>query len=195
MSTLLDRDGQPSFVFHSGDPMSIRLNVRRAQPVDDFVFGIGLFNADGVCCYGTNTYHRGDGAGASSSGDGEVDVRDREPRSRRRHLQARRRRAQARRLPVRLPSPALHVPGEVAHARRRHLPAAPSLDVLGGARSRCREPTKLDDASDPSHDGAVAGRSACSARPDDRLHQRRLRSAASRPCPLSAASARRSAMC
>ena len=30
--------------------------VRAAQPVDDFVFGIGLFNADGVCCYGTNTY-------------------------------------------------------------------------------------------------------------------------------------------
>ena len=28
--TLLDRDGQPSFVFHSGDPMSIRLQ-RRAQ--------------------------------------------------------------------------------------------------------------------------------------------------------------------
>jgi len=52
----LDREGQPSFVFHSGDPMSIRVKVRAAQPTDDFVFGIGLFNADGVCCYGTNTY-------------------------------------------------------------------------------------------------------------------------------------------
>jgi hypothetical protein len=54
--TLLDRDGQPSFVFHSGDPVSIRVRVRAAQPADDFVFGIGLFNAEGVCCYGTNTY-------------------------------------------------------------------------------------------------------------------------------------------
>jgi len=52
----LDREGQPAFVFHSGDPMSIRVKVRAAEPTDDFVFGIGLFNADGVCCYGTNTY-------------------------------------------------------------------------------------------------------------------------------------------
>jgi len=43
-------------VFHTGDAMSIRLSVRAAHPLDDFVFGIGLFNADGVCCYGTNTY-------------------------------------------------------------------------------------------------------------------------------------------
>jgi len=53
---LLDAAGQPAFVFHTGDAMSIRVKVRAAQPVDDFVFGIGLFNADGVCCYGTNTY-------------------------------------------------------------------------------------------------------------------------------------------
>jgi ABC-type polysaccharide/polyol phosphate transport system ATPase subunit len=52
----LDSGGQPSFVFHSGDQMSIRLKVRAAHPIEDFVFGIGLFNADGVCCYGTNTY-------------------------------------------------------------------------------------------------------------------------------------------
>jgi ABC-type polysaccharide/polyol phosphate transport system ATPase subunit len=54
--TLLDQGGQPSFVFHSGDPLSIRVKLRASQPTDDFVFGIGLFNADGVCCYGTNTY-------------------------------------------------------------------------------------------------------------------------------------------
>jgi ABC-type polysaccharide/polyol phosphate transport system ATPase subunit len=52
---LLDASGQQSFVFHSGDRVSIRLKVRAVQPTDDFVFGIGLFNADGVCCYGTNT--------------------------------------------------------------------------------------------------------------------------------------------
>jgi hypothetical protein len=53
---LLDKNEQPSFVFHTGDAMSIRLHVRASHPIDDFVFGIGLFNADGVCCYGTNTY-------------------------------------------------------------------------------------------------------------------------------------------
>ena len=54
--TFLDRAGQPSFVFHSGDPIAVRIKVRATQPVDDFVFGFGLFNADGICCYGTNTY-------------------------------------------------------------------------------------------------------------------------------------------
>jgi len=35
--------------------MTVRFEVRAAAPVSDFVFGIGLFNADGVCCFGTNT--------------------------------------------------------------------------------------------------------------------------------------------
>ena len=54
--TLLDRDQQPSFVFHSGDPMSIRLKILAHAPATDFAFGVSLFNADGVCCYGTNTF-------------------------------------------------------------------------------------------------------------------------------------------
>ncbi len=53
---LLDDKGEPSFVFHSGDAMSVTLRARAAAPVEDFVFGVSLFNADGVCCYGTNTY-------------------------------------------------------------------------------------------------------------------------------------------
>ena len=36
--------------------MAIRVKLRASQPVDDFVFGVGLFNAEGVCCYGTNTF-------------------------------------------------------------------------------------------------------------------------------------------
>jgi ABC-type polysaccharide/polyol phosphate transport system ATPase subunit len=54
--TLLDKDGQPGFVFHSGDPMAIRLRVSAHAPATDFVFGVSLFNVDGVCCYGTNTF-------------------------------------------------------------------------------------------------------------------------------------------
>jgi ABC-type polysaccharide/polyol phosphate transport system ATPase subunit len=52
----VDPRGQASHVFHSGEPIDIRIKVRAVHPTDDFVFGIGLFNADGVCCYGTNTY-------------------------------------------------------------------------------------------------------------------------------------------
>ena len=54
--TLLDGTGQPAFLFHSGDPMAVRLNVTAHAPATDFVFGFSLFNADGVCCYGTNTF-------------------------------------------------------------------------------------------------------------------------------------------
>jgi ABC-type polysaccharide/polyol phosphate transport system ATPase subunit len=53
---LLDGHGEPSFVFHGGEPMQVRLKVRAHHPTDDLAFGIGLLNADGVCCYGTNTY-------------------------------------------------------------------------------------------------------------------------------------------
>ena len=38
-----------------GEPLSVRIALRSPLPVDDFVIGIGLFNAEGVCCYGTNT--------------------------------------------------------------------------------------------------------------------------------------------
>lgn len=53
---LLDHAGQPTFVFHSGDPMTIRMTIVAHTPATDFVFGVSLFNADGVCCYGTNTF-------------------------------------------------------------------------------------------------------------------------------------------
>jgi ABC-type polysaccharide/polyol phosphate transport system ATPase subunit len=68
---LLDRDRLPAHLFRSGDPVEIRLRVRAHRPVSDLVFGVGIFNADGVCCYGTNT----DLAGATSAqmtGDGEA---------------------------------------------------------------------------------------------------------------------------
>lgn len=52
---LVGPDGQAGHVFHSGEPMTIRLQVAARKPVRDFVFGIGLFNSDGVCIYGTNT--------------------------------------------------------------------------------------------------------------------------------------------
>ena len=53
---LHDQHGQPAHVFHTGDPMSIHLTVQAQRPATDFVFGVSLFNVDGVCCYGTNTF-------------------------------------------------------------------------------------------------------------------------------------------
>jgi ABC-type polysaccharide/polyol phosphate transport system ATPase subunit len=64
-------DGEVSHVFQSGEPMEVRLKTRSHQPLRDFVFGIGLFNAEGLCCYGTNT-HIEELEPAEISGDGEV---------------------------------------------------------------------------------------------------------------------------
>jgi hypothetical protein len=63
--------GQATHVFESGSPMEIHLTVRAAAPVNDFVFGVGLFNAEGVCCYGTNTHIEG-GHPQQLSGEAEV---------------------------------------------------------------------------------------------------------------------------
>jgi ABC-type polysaccharide/polyol phosphate transport system ATPase subunit len=52
---LTGSDGERAHVFHSGEPLSVRLRVRAPVAIEDFVVGIGIFNAEGVCCYGTNT--------------------------------------------------------------------------------------------------------------------------------------------
>jgi ABC-type polysaccharide/polyol phosphate transport system ATPase subunit len=53
--TLSGPDGAPGHVFQSGQPLTIRIGLRSPLAIDDFVIGIGIFNAEGVCCYGTNT--------------------------------------------------------------------------------------------------------------------------------------------
>jgi hypothetical protein len=52
---LVGSDGERSHVFHSGERLDIRLRLRAPIVIDDFVVGVGIFNAEGVCCYGTNT--------------------------------------------------------------------------------------------------------------------------------------------
>jgi ABC-type polysaccharide/polyol phosphate transport system ATPase subunit len=53
--TLSGPDGAAGHVFQSGDAIEVRMDVKSKDRITDFVFGIGLFNADGVCVYGTNT--------------------------------------------------------------------------------------------------------------------------------------------
>ena len=65
-------DGVTAHVFESGEALAIRMRVRAHRALDDFVFGVALFSADGVCCYGTNTDIEG-AEPREFSGDGEVD--------------------------------------------------------------------------------------------------------------------------
>jgi len=53
--TLRGLDGAEKHVFHPEEGLAIELDVAAASPVEDFVFGIGVFNSLGTHCYGTNT--------------------------------------------------------------------------------------------------------------------------------------------
>jgi ABC-type polysaccharide/polyol phosphate transport system ATPase subunit len=52
---LLDDRGKERHVYACGETLTVALDVRAAQPTGDFVFGVGLFSADGLSVYGTNT--------------------------------------------------------------------------------------------------------------------------------------------
>ncbi len=69
--TFVGETGEAAHIFQSGERVSIHLDVRAHHPNTDFVFGIGLYSADGVICYGTNT-HLEDYTPEEISGDGEV---------------------------------------------------------------------------------------------------------------------------
>ncbi len=52
---ILGSDDSPTTVHDTGGRLTIQLRVRAPQRITDAVFGIGIFNAEGTCCYGTNT--------------------------------------------------------------------------------------------------------------------------------------------
>ena len=66
---MIGASGQPAHLFQSGERVDIRLHIRAHRRVDDFAFGVGIFNAEGVCCYGTNTHIEGASAN-ELSGEG-----------------------------------------------------------------------------------------------------------------------------
>ena len=52
---LLDASGRERHVFVPGESVTLALSVHAAQAIEDFVFGVALFSADGTNVYGTNT--------------------------------------------------------------------------------------------------------------------------------------------
>lgn len=53
---ILNEEGVPSRSLPSGRPASIRIKIDSRIHTRDFVFGIGIFSADGTHVYGTNTH-------------------------------------------------------------------------------------------------------------------------------------------
>lgn len=52
---LTDGEGREKRVFQSGEDIRIEMHYHVHRPTEDVVFGIGIFDGKGVCCYGTNT--------------------------------------------------------------------------------------------------------------------------------------------
>ena len=53
--SLTDHDGRELVALGAGTPVVFDLDVEARTPQDDFVFGLGIYHADGTCVYGTNT--------------------------------------------------------------------------------------------------------------------------------------------
>jgi ABC-type polysaccharide/polyol phosphate transport system ATPase subunit len=53
---LLDDRGSERHVYVPGERLAVELDVHASSPIDDFVFGIGIFSSEGVAVYGTNTH-------------------------------------------------------------------------------------------------------------------------------------------
>jgi ABC-type polysaccharide/polyol phosphate transport system ATPase subunit len=52
---LLGPDGEEKHVLHPEQDMTIEMEVESYSRIKDFVFGIGIYNSQGICVYGTNT--------------------------------------------------------------------------------------------------------------------------------------------
>lgn len=48
-------EGKEKHVFSPDEGMNIEIEVVAKSRIDDFVFGVGIFNSQGINCYGTNT--------------------------------------------------------------------------------------------------------------------------------------------
>ncbi len=53
---LKDTGGKAKHVFSPDEGLVIEMEVKAKAPQKDFVFGVGVFNSQGISCYGTNTH-------------------------------------------------------------------------------------------------------------------------------------------
>jgi ABC-type polysaccharide/polyol phosphate transport system ATPase subunit len=51
----LDKDGNAKNVFRTGDDISIRVRFKRNKPIEDFDFGMAIYNIENNCIFGTST--------------------------------------------------------------------------------------------------------------------------------------------
>ena len=52
---MFDASGKEKYIFMPDEPLAVEFDVSAASEQSDFVFGIGVFNSEGISCYGSNT--------------------------------------------------------------------------------------------------------------------------------------------
>jgi ABC-type polysaccharide/polyol phosphate transport system ATPase subunit len=68
---MFDGSGAEKYFFKADEPLAVEFNVAAAGCEKDFVFGIAVYNSDGILCYGSNTV-LDDLSARSISGRGKV---------------------------------------------------------------------------------------------------------------------------
>ncbi|MEI6613395.1 MAG: ABC transporter ATP-binding protein [Chrysiogenales bacterium] len=68
---MFDGLGKEKYIFKADEPLVIEFDVQAAGSENDFVFGIGIYNSEGIFCYGSNTL-LDDFSAKSISGLGKV---------------------------------------------------------------------------------------------------------------------------
>ncbi len=71
---MIDKKGKEKYIYEADESFSIEFDVLAREPEKDFVFGIGIYNSEGVNCYGTNTFIE-EYRSQRISGRGKVKVR------------------------------------------------------------------------------------------------------------------------
>jgi ABC-2 type transport system ATP-binding protein/lipopolysaccharide transport system ATP-binding protein len=52
---MFDGHNQEKYIFQADEPLVIEFDAQAAGSEKDFVFGIGIYNSEGIFCYGSNT--------------------------------------------------------------------------------------------------------------------------------------------
>ena len=52
---MIDKTGKEKYIYDADESFTIEFDVHAEKQETDFVFGIGIFNTEGISCYGTNT--------------------------------------------------------------------------------------------------------------------------------------------
>jgi ABC-2 type transport system ATP-binding protein/lipopolysaccharide transport system ATP-binding protein len=54
---MIDGEGKEKYIYDPEEPLTLQFDVEsKGKDQDDFVFGVGIFNSEGISCYGTNTH-------------------------------------------------------------------------------------------------------------------------------------------